>query len=87
MAGDAAGPAAGAAPGGHLPAPGCSDSLIVRQAAEEYPRETAATWSEVERHIELQRRQTLAHEQARAAARKRGEGRQEARTRALEVPR
>ena len=48
-------------------------ALIVRQAAEEHPRETAATWSEVERHIELQRRQTLAHEQARAAARKRSE--------------
>ena len=47
-------------------------AIIVRQAEEKHPRGTAATWSAVERHIELQRRQTLAHEQARAAARKRG---------------
>ena len=43
---------------------------VAARTEEEHPRETAATWSEVERHIELQRRQTLAHECARAAARK-----------------
>ena len=43
---------------------------VAARVEEEHPRETAATWSEVERHIELQRRQTLAHEQAREAARK-----------------
>ena len=48
-------------------------AIIAARAEEEHPRETAATWSEVERHIELQRRQTLAHEQARAAASRRGE--------------
>ena len=47
-------------------------AIIAARAEEEHPRETAATWSEVERHIELQRRQTLAHECARAAARKLG---------------
>ena len=46
---------------------------VAARVEEEHPRETAATWSEVERHIELQRRQTLAHEQARDAARKLGE--------------
>ncbi len=48
-------------------------AIIAARVDEEHPRESAATWSEVERHIELQRRQTLAHEQARAAASKRGE--------------
>ena len=43
---------------------------VATRVEEEHPRESAATWSEVERHIELQRRQTLAHECARAAARK-----------------
>ena len=46
---------------------------VAARVEEEHPRESAATWSEVERHIELQRRQTLAHEQAREAARKLGE--------------
>ena len=46
---------------------------VAARVEEEHPRETVATWSEVERHIELQRRQTLAHEQAREAARKLGE--------------
>ena len=46
--------------------------VVAARVEEEHPRETAATWSEVERHIELQRRQTLAHECARAAARKLG---------------
>ncbi len=48
-------------------------AIIAARVEEEHPRESAATWSEVERHIELQRRQTLAHEQARAAASRRGE--------------
>lgn len=46
---------------------------VAARVEEEHPRESAATWSEVERHIELQRRQTLADECARAAARKLGE--------------
>ena len=46
--------------------------VVAARVEEEHPRETAATWSEVERHIELQRRQTLAHQCARAAARKLG---------------
>ena len=46
--------------------------IVAARVEEEHPRETAATWSEVERHIELQRRQTLAHQCARAAARKLG---------------
>ena len=46
--------------------------VVAAGVEEEHPRETAATWSEVERHIELQRRQTLAHQCARAAARKLG---------------
>ena len=60
-------------PAAIFPPPEVATAIIVRQAAEEHPRETAATWSEVERHIELQRRQTLAHEQAQAAAGKRSE--------------
>ncbi|MCY4506177.1 MAG: hypothetical protein OXG35_04350 [Acidobacteria bacterium] len=60
-------------PAAILPPREVATAIIAARAEEEHPRETAATWSEVERHIELQRRQTLAHEQARAAASKRGE--------------
>ncbi len=60
-------------PAAILPPRDVATAIIAARAEEEHPRETAATWSEVERHIELQRRQTLAHEQARAAASRRGE--------------
>ena len=60
-------------PAAILPPREVATAIIAARAEEEHPRETAATWSEVERHIELQRRQTLAHEQARAAASRRSE--------------
>ena len=70
-------------PAAILPPRDVATAIIAARAEEEHPRETAATWSEVERHIELQRRQTLAHEQARAAASKRSEA---ARKRARSKP-
>ena len=42
--------------------------VIADQTDEQFPRETAATWSEVDRHLQLQQRQTLAHEGARVGA-------------------
>ncbi len=46
--------------------------IIAERIHKQYPGQTAATWSAVERDLE-QQRQTLAHERARAAVRKRSE--------------
>ena len=55
-----------------LPPREVTTRIIADRTGEQYPRETSATWSEVERHLELQR-QTLAQERGRAAARELGE--------------
>ena len=66
-----------------LPPREVATRIIADRIEEQYPRETAATLSAVERHLE-QQRQTLAHERARAAVRKRSE---DAKKRERERPR
>ena len=46
--------------------------IIADRTQEQHSRETTATLAEVERRLQLQQRQTLAHEQAQAAAKQLG---------------
>ena len=55
-----------------LPPREVATRIIADRMKEQCPGQTAATWSAVERHLE-QQRQTLAHEHARAAVKKRSE--------------